>query len=168
MMLYQVCKGSQCLRKTFFFLRQHVSVFPSSMTNTHVFSEIHQSVQQENIVLFSRENIFLFSIENIFLFSSLNPGILRNTPIRLIGKHFNVFHRKHFSVFQLENIYLFSSKNPSILRYQEPSWKTFLCVNTDCPRTCTHPGFKKKNAENQKRLLQRCWMAGGCPTPAPL
>ena len=108
-------------------MRQHFSVFPLSMTNTHVFSEIQQSVQQENIFLVSRENIVLFSIENIFLFSSFNQGILRHTPIRLIGKHFNVFHRKHFSVFSLENIYLFSSKNPSILRYQEPSWKTFLC-----------------------------------------
>ena len=27
---------------------------------------------------------------------------------------------------------------------------------------------KKIHAENQKWLLQRCWIAGGCPTPAPL
>jgi hypothetical protein len=27
---------------------------------------------------------------------------------------------------------------------------------------------KKNHAENQKWLLQRCWIAGGCPTPAPL
>ncbi len=60
-----------------------------------------------------------------------------------------------------------SGKQNSVFHYWVWKHKYVFSKSRDCPRTCTHP-CKKINAENQKWLLQRCWITGGCPTPAPL